>query len=84
MGWLSWIVVGLLAGILAKWIMPGEQKAGFLVTMALGIVGGFFGGWIMSIFSKTGMTGFNLWSLLVATLGAVVVLAVYGFVRKKV
>jgi uncharacterized membrane protein YeaQ/YmgE (transglycosylase-associated protein family) len=84
MGWLSWIVVGLLAGILAKWILPGEQKAGFLVTTALGIVGGFFGGWIMSIFSKTGMTGFNLWSLLVATLGAVVVLAVYGFVRKKV
>lgn len=38
----------------------------------------------MSIFSKTGMTGFNLWSILVATLGAIVVLAVYGFVRKKV
>lgn len=84
MGWLSWIIVGLLAGMLAKWIMPGEQKGGFLVTTVLGIVGGFVGGWIMSVFNKTGMTGFNLWSLLVATLGAVVVLAVYGFVRKKV
>ena len=82
MGWISWIVVGLIAGVLAKWIMPGDQKAGFFVTAALGIVGGLLGGGIMSLIGKQSMTGFNLTSLLVATAGAVLVLVIYGVVRK--
>lgn len=82
MGILSWILVGLVAGMLAKWIMPGDQKAGFFVTMALGIIGGLVGGYVMSLFTGEGVTGFNLTSLLVATVGALVVLLVYGFVRK--
>ena len=82
MGWISWIIVGLIAGVLAKWIMPGDQKAGFFVTAALGIVGGLLGGGIMSLIGKQSMTGFNLTSLLVATAGAVLVLVIYGVVRK--
>ena len=82
MGWISWIVVGLIAGMLAKWIMPGDQKAGFFVTAALGIVGGLLGGGIMSLIGKQSMTGFNLTSLLVATAGAILVLVIYGVVRK--
>jgi uncharacterized membrane protein YeaQ/YmgE (transglycosylase-associated protein family) len=83
MGILSWIIVGLIAGLLAKWIMPGDQKAGFFVTMALGIAGGLLGGFVMSLIGKTGVTGFNLQTLLVATLGALVVLFVYGLLKKK-
>lgn len=82
MGILSWILVGLVAGMLAKWIMPGDQKAGFFVTMALGIVGGLVGGYVMSLITGEGVTGFNLQTLLVATVGALIVLLVYGFVRK--
>ena len=82
MGIFSWILVGLVAGILAKWIMPGDQKAGFFLTAALGIVGGLLGGGIMSLISGVSLTGFNLTSLLVATAGAIIVLAIYGLVRK--
>lgn len=82
MGIFSWILVGLVAGILAKWIMPGDQKAGFFLTAALGIVGGLLGGGIMSLISGVSLTGFNLTSLLVATAGAIIVLTIYGLVRK--
>jgi len=82
MGIFSWIIVGLIAGVLAKWIMPGEQKAGFFVTMALGIVGGLLGGFVMSLITGEGVTEFNLTTLLVATAGALVVLVAYGFLRK--
>ena len=82
MGIFSWIIVGLIAGVLAKWIMPGEQKAGFFVTMALGIVGGLLGGFVMSLITGEGVTDFNLTTLLVATAGALVVLVAYGFLRK--
>ena len=83
MGILSWIVVGLVAGMLAKWIMPGDQKAGFFATMGLGIAGGLLGGFVMSLITGEGVTGFNLQTLLVATVGAVVVLIAYGFIRKS-
>ncbi|MHB1135995.1 MAG: GlsB/YeaQ/YmgE family stress response membrane protein [Coriobacteriia bacterium] len=83
MGILSWILVGLVAGMLAKWIMPGDQKAGFFVTMALGIVGGLVGGYVMSLITGEGVTGFNLQTLLVATVGALLVLLVYSLVRKS-
>ena len=83
MGILSWIFVGIVAGLLAKWIMPGDQKAGFLLTMALGILGALLGGGIMSLIGKEAITGFNLTTLLVATLGALLVLVIYGFVRKS-
>lgn len=83
MGILSWILVGLVAGMLAKWIMPGDQNAGFFMTMALGIAGGIVGGYIMSLITGVGVTGFDLQTLLVATAGALVVLLVYGLARKS-
>ena len=83
MGILSWILVGLIAGLLARWIMPGQQRVGLLITLALGVIGGFLGGWIMSIIGKTGLTGFNLWTILVATVGALLVLFLDGLVTKK-
>lgn len=82
MGILSWILFGLIAGALAKWIMPGKDPGGCIVTMLLGILGAVVGGWIATLFGLGGVSGFNLWSLLVAMLGAVVVLWLYRVVKR--
>ena len=73
MGILTWIIVGLIAGALGKLIMPGDDPGGIIVTIILGIVGGF----VFSLFGGSGVTGFNLGSLIVATIGAIIVLAIY-------
>jgi uncharacterized membrane protein YeaQ/YmgE (transglycosylase-associated protein family) len=80
MGIIAWIVVGLIAGALAKLIMPGDDPGGFIVTILLGIVGAFVGGFVVNLFGGAGVSGFNLWSILVATLGAIILLAVYRLV----
>ena len=83
MGLISWIVVGGIAGVLAKWIMPGEGPGGFIVTIVLGMAGASVGGFIMSIIGGTGATGFNIWSILVATLGAIILLFLYGLLARR-
>jgi uncharacterized membrane protein YeaQ/YmgE (transglycosylase-associated protein family) len=83
MGLISWIVIGLLAGLLARWIMPGEDPGGILVTILVGMAGASVGGFIVSILGGVGATGFNVWSILVATLGAVVLLALYRLVARR-
>ena len=80
---LSWIVVGLIAGVLGKLIMPGDDPGGFIVTILLGIVGAFVGGFVVSLFGGLGVTGFNIWSILVATLGAVILLAAYRLIARR-
>ena len=83
MGLLSWIVVGLLAGLLAKWIMPGSDPGGIILTILVGMAGAAVGGLIVSILGGTGATGFNVWSILVATLGAVILLALYRLFARR-
>ncbi len=83
MGLLSWIVVGLLAGLLAKWVMPESDPGGIIVTLLVGMAGASVGGFIVSILGGTGATGFNVWSILVATLGAVILLALYRLVARR-
>ncbi len=83
MGLLSWIVVGLLAGLLAKWVMPGHDPGGIIVTILVGMAGASVGGFIVWILGGTGATGFNVWSILVATLGAVILLALYRLVAHR-
>jgi uncharacterized membrane protein YeaQ/YmgE (transglycosylase-associated protein family) len=73
-------VVGLIAGVLAKLIMPGDDPGGFIVTILLGIVGAFVGGFVVNLLGGAGVSGFNLWSILVATLGAIILLAIYRLV----
>ncbi len=80
---LSWIVVGLIAGVLGKLIMPGDDPGGFIVTILLGIVGAFVGGFVVSLFGGIGVTGFNIWTILVATLGAVILLSAYRLVTRR-
>jgi uncharacterized membrane protein YeaQ/YmgE (transglycosylase-associated protein family) len=83
MGIIAWIVVGLIAGVLAKLIMPGDDPGGFIVTILLGIVGAFVGGFVVQLLGGTGMTGFSIWSILVATLGAIILLAIYRLVAPR-
>ena len=78
MGILSWIIFGLIAGILAKWIMPGKDGGGFFMTILLGIVGAVVGGWMFG-FGK--VDGFNFGSFVVAVIGAIVVLFIYRKIK---
>jgi uncharacterized membrane protein YeaQ/YmgE (transglycosylase-associated protein family) len=77
MGILALIVVGLIAGLLAKLVMPGDDPGGLILTALIGIAGAFVGGFVVDILGGAGVTGFNIWSILVATLGAVILLAIY-------
>ena len=83
MGILAWIVVGLIAGALAKLIMPGDDPGGIIVTIVIGIVGAFVGGFVVNLLGGAGVSGFNIWSILVATLGAIILLAVYRLVAPR-
>jgi uncharacterized membrane protein YeaQ/YmgE (transglycosylase-associated protein family) len=83
MGIISWILVGLIAGLLAKWLMPGSGPGGFIVTVLIGMAGASLGGFIVGILGGSGVTGFNVWSILVATLGAIVLLFLYGLITRR-
>jgi len=80
---LTWIIVGLIAGALAKMVVPGEGPGGFIGDIIVGIVGAFIGGWIFNSFGHTAVTGFNLWSILVAFVGAVVLLFVLRLISGR-
>lgn len=82
MGILSWIVFGLIAGIVAKWIMPGKDPGGFIITILLGIAGAFVGGWLGSLVGMGSMGSFSLGSFVTAIVGALVLLALYRMVKK--
>jgi uncharacterized membrane protein YeaQ/YmgE (transglycosylase-associated protein family) len=74
MGIIGWIVIGGLAGALASYIM--KEKHSWVKNIIVGIVGAFIGGFVVGILGGNGVTGFNLWSFLVATLGAVILIAI--------
>ena len=73
---ISWIILGLIAGFIGSKIV-NRQGEGMLLDMALGIVGAIVGGILFSFFGATGITGLNIWSMIVAIVGSVVVLLVY-------
>ena len=80
-GILGWIVVGLIAGVLAKWIMPGDDPGGIIVTILIGIAGGFLGGFLASKFGIGG--GSNVMNIVIATLGAILLLIIYRVVARR-
>ena len=83
MGILSWIVLGLIAGALAKLLMPGKDGGGWIITMVLGIAGAFVGGYLGSMLGLGGSAnGVNLGSIVTATAGAFVLLFVYKLIKK--
>lgn len=77
MGILSWIVFGLIAGIIAKLLMPGSNGGGLIMTSVLGMVGAVVGGFISTLFGMGKVDGFNIGSFAVAVIGALVVLFIY-------
>jgi uncharacterized membrane protein YeaQ/YmgE (transglycosylase-associated protein family) len=81
MGILSWIVLGLIVGALAKWIMPGDDPGGLIVTTGIGIAGALVGGFLGSALGLGGVTGFNLGSLAIAIGGALLLLFGYRKLR---
>lgn len=80
MGIIAWIVVGLIAGLLAKLLMPGDDPGGLIITTLIGMAGAVVGGFLVGILGGVGATGFNIWSIVVATLGAVVLLFAYRLI----
>ncbi len=82
-GWIAWIVVGLIAGWLAKRLMPGPEPGGFVATLVIGIVGAVVGGWLFGLLGGRGATGVNLYSIVVATIGAVVFLWVWNALIRR-
>lgn len=80
MGLLTWIILGAIAGVIAKWIMPGDDPGGFIVTILLGIAGALIGGFIASAIGLGGMEGLTIGSILIAILGAILLLFLYRLV----
>jgi uncharacterized membrane protein YeaQ/YmgE (transglycosylase-associated protein family) len=81
---IGFLILGLIMGALAKLILPGEQGGGWIATLVLGVVGALLGGWLGSAIFGVGLEEF--WSLqtwLVALIGALVVLAIWGFITKN-
>ena len=83
MGILSWIVLGGIAGWLASIITKRNDQMGCITNIIAGIIGAAVGGWVFSLFGGQGVTGFNLPSLLVAFVGAVIVLAVLNLIMGR-
>jgi len=74
---ISWIILGLIAGFIGSKIV-NRQGQGFWLNIALGIIGALVGGFLFDLFGATGVTGLNIWSMIVAIVGSVVVLWVYN------
>lgn len=74
---IAWVVLGLVAGLLAKWIMPGRDPGGFVVTVLIGVAGAVVGGFLATAAGIGSVTGFNLGSVAIATAGAVLLLFLY-------
>ncbi|HEY8912968.1 GlsB/YeaQ/YmgE family stress response membrane protein [Lacisediminihabitans sp.] len=84
MGLLGWIILGLLAGAIAKAILPGRQGGGWIVTLLLGVVGALLGGWIGSAIFGVGINSFfSLSTWLLAILGSIVVLLIFALITRN-
>ena len=83
MGFLSWVVLGLIAGAIGKWILPGNDPGGFIVTIVIGIVGAVIGGFIGTALGFGAVDGLNLGSIAIAVLGSVVLLMIFRAIRGR-
>lgn len=80
---IAWLILGLIAGFIGSKIV-NKSGEGVFLDIILGVVGAFVGGWLFSKFGSSGVTGLNLYSLLVAVIGSIVVLVVYHAIRRVV
>jgi uncharacterized membrane protein YeaQ/YmgE (transglycosylase-associated protein family) len=79
---IAWIVLGLISGFIASKIV-NKQGEGLILDILLGVVGAVVGGWLFAFFGASGVTGLNLYSMLVAIVGAIVVLVLYHAVARR-
>ncbi len=78
------IVIGLIAGVLAKWVMPGPDPGGIIITILIGIAGAFVGGFVVQwLFGGPRVTEIGLVSIFIATLGAIILLAIYRLITRR-
>lgn len=83
MGLITWIVLGLIVGVLAKWLMPGRVPDNWLITILLGIGGAMVGGYLGALLGVATVTGINVVSILLSVIGAAILLYVYKLVVKR-
>jgi uncharacterized membrane protein YeaQ/YmgE (transglycosylase-associated protein family) len=83
MGIISWILLGLIAGALAKFILPGKQPGGFIVTTLIGIAGAVVGGFLGQFIGLGKVGSFDLGGIFIATVGAIVLLVIWGMIIKR-
>jgi uncharacterized membrane protein YeaQ/YmgE (transglycosylase-associated protein family) len=84
MGLIAWIILGLIAGAVAKWVMPGPDPGGCIVTILIGVVGALLGGFLSTLLGFGGLGGRLDWrSLIIAILGAIVLLAIWRMLRGR-
>lgn len=82
MSWLAWIILGLIAGFIGSKIV-NKKGEGIILDIVLGIIGAIVGGYLFSLFGGSGVTGLNIYSLIVAVIGAIVVLLIYHAIRRS-
>jgi uncharacterized membrane protein YeaQ/YmgE (transglycosylase-associated protein family) len=80
---IAWIVFGLIAGLIAKFLMPGRDPGGFIITIIIGILGAVVGGFIGNALGFGGVDGFNIRSFAVAVLGALILLFGYRALKAR-
>lgn len=83
MSFLAWIILGLIAGFIGSKLV-NKSGEGFFMDIVLGVIGAVVGGWLFAKFGAAGVTGLNLYSILVAVVGAVAILVVYHMIRRAV
>ena len=83
MGIIAWIVLGLIAGVIGKFLMPGRDPGGIIVTILIGIVGAVIGGFIGTSLGMGDVTGVNAWSIFLSVVGAIVLLIIYRMVAGR-
>ncbi len=82
MGILSWILMGLIAGAIAKLLMPGNDPGGCVITIIIGVAGALLGGFLATLLGFGGVSGFDFRTLIIAVLGSIILLAIFRMLRR--
>jgi len=82
-GILSWVLFGLVAGVIAKLLMPGRDAGGCILTIVIGIAGALLGGWLATLFGFGGISGFDFRSLIIAVVGSILLLLIFRAVSGR-
>lgn len=80
---IGWIVVGALAGWIGSLLTGNNRRMGLIANLVVGMIGAFIGGFVVDLLGGKGITGFNLWSILVAVVGSVILLTIINLIRRS-